>query len=252
MSNHRRPPKPVPSTRPRKKAMDYAADADWPGYFTAIAGSPARETLLTALQFFERDDARPGVRPPRTRTALDLGCGEGRDTRELLRRPGPVRWQVVAHDGSAEGLDLLTRSLTPAERRRIRTVQAYMEDIPSRFRAGLPAPAIAARPRIAQFDLVNASFVIPFCKPRAFPALWSWITARIAPGGRFAGQLFGDRDTWAHVRRTTGIPRARLDRLFSGFILEQLREDETDGVTTMGEPKHWHVYHIVARAVARP
>jgi tellurite methyltransferase len=32
----------------------------------------------------------------------------------------------------------------------------------------------------------------------------------------------------------------------SGFKVEWLLEEERDGHTATGEPKHWHVFHIVA------
>ena len=45
----------------------------------------------------------------------------------------------------------------------------------------------------------------------------------------------------------TGISRAKVDKMFKDFVFEELREEEKDDVTTMGEPKHWHEFHIVAR-----
>src|SRR5690606_3661669 len=71
-----------------KKAEHYAEKRDWPGYFEVVLGKPARETLVDALARFERDGAAPGF-------AIDLGCGEGRDSAELLRRG----WRVLAIDG---------------------------------------------------------------------------------------------------------------------------------------------------------
>ncbi len=246
-----------PSTKPAsrvpappKKAMDYAAAFDWPGYFNAVANKPARETLVKALELFDAEDARAkkgGSKAKRTsmRTALDLGCGEGRDTRELLRRTGDSRWHLMITDGSAQGLDILLNSLRPNEHPRVNAACCLMQELPRRYPRGIAVDA-NERP-VAQVDLVNSSFALPFCPARELPALWKWIVDLIRPGGRFAGQFFGDRDTWAHVRKTTGVPRTRLDRMFSDFVFEELREEEKDDVTTMGEPKHWHVYHIVAR-----
>jgi SAM-dependent methyltransferase len=230
--------------------MDYAAAFDWPGYFNAVANKPARETLLKALELIEAEDARArkgkskGKRPI-THTALDLGCGEGRDTRELLRRKGSSRWHLMTTDGSSEGLDILLDSLEPAEHPRVYPACCLMQELPRRYSHGIAVDA-AERP-VTQVDLVNSSFALPFCPKRDLPELWRWIADLIRPGGRFAGQFFGDRDTWAHVRKTTGISRTQLDRMFKDFVFEELREEEKDDVTTMGEPKHWHVYHIVAR-----
>ena len=229
-----------------KKAMDFAAEFDWPGYFNAVEGKPARETLVKALDLFERE----GGKKKRELTALDLGCGEGRDTRELLRRKGPgkgkpIRWSLMVTDGSAKGLEILLDSLSGTEHPRVCAAQCKMEELPRRYPNGVRV-GIKER-NAARVDLVNASFVLPFCSAKELPRLWAWITRLIRPDGRFSGQFFGDRDTWAHVRKTTGITRARLERMFRDFVFEELREEEKDDVTSMGEPKHWHVYHIVAR-----
>jgi SAM-dependent methyltransferase len=248
--SHRLSPKAATSGGTAKKAMDYAAAFDWPGYFNAVANKPARETLVKALDLIDAEDVRAAKsrkRAPRPKfhTAIDIGCGEGRDTRALLRHTSRIPWSLMATDGSAHGLDILLESLTPAEHRRLYVAQSLLEELPRRYPTAILHSVKELR--AAQVDLVNASFVLPFCPPRHLPALWRWIVARIRPGGRFAGQFFGDRDTWAHVRKTTGIPRTRLDRMFKDFVFEELREEEKDDVTTMGEPKHWHVYHIVAR-----
>ena len=104
--------------------------------------------------------------------------------------------------------------------------------------------------RAARVDLVNASFSLPFCAAKDLPRVWAWIAGLIRPGGRFCGQIFGDRDTWAHVRKTTGVSRARLDRMFKDFVLEELREEEKDDRAADGSLKHWHVFHVVGRKMA--
>src|SRR6185312_5008202 len=60
-------------------------ESDWQDYYERTAGRPPRRTLLAALAGFP---SAPG------RVAVDLGCGDGRDTVELLRRG----WSVLAID----------------------------------------------------------------------------------------------------------------------------------------------------------
>ncbi len=79
-------------------------------------------------------------------------------------------------------------------------------------------------------DLVNASFSLPFTPAAAFPALWQRIVDSIRPGGRFSGQLFGERDEWAR----TGLvvkTRAEVEELLRPFEIEQLEEFEQEGQT---------------------
>jgi len=157
--------------------------------------------------------------------AVDLGCGDGRDTVELLRRG----WSVLAIDAEAEALDRLrARDLPPGAR--LDTRQA-------RFEA-------SAWPSC---QLVNASFSLPLCPPEEFPALWQRIAGSLVPGGRFAGQLYGPRDDWAGRPGTTHHDRAAVESLLAGFEIEMLEEEESDAITPRGHPKHWHIFHIVAR-----
>src|SRR5438046_10615075 len=71
---------------------------DWPAYHRAVAAAPPRATLLAALNGFARD-------APRTDPALavDLGCGGGTDTVELLRRG----WRVLAIDAEPHAIEFL-------------------------------------------------------------------------------------------------------------------------------------------------
>ncbi|MFZ4575396.1 MAG: class I SAM-dependent methyltransferase [Phycisphaerales bacterium] len=195
---------------------------DWPAYFRAAADKPARETLLRALE---------ALGPGGGRTAVDVGCGEGRDARELLRRG----WRVVALDSHEGGLEMLRASVDPAERDRLTVRRVAMEAIPSD--RTLPAAA----------TLCNASFALPFCDPAAFPALWSWIVALLAPGAVFSGQLFGDRDDWAKVRPASHHTRSEVEKLLLPFDVLWCDEVDKVGDDAMGGVKRHHVYHIVAK-----
>ncbi|QYK48916.1 MAG: class I SAM-dependent methyltransferase [Phycisphaeraceae bacterium] len=209
-----------------KRAQDFAAVRDWPGYFDLMVGKPARETLVAALASFAREDAAGGDPTPE-RLAVDLGCGEGRDTLELLSRG----WRVVALDGHPKSVELLEPRVRPEDRGRLKTCVASFAD--------------ATWPE--SVDLFNASFSLPFCEPEDWESLWQRIVASIRPGGRFAGQLFGDRDGWAVLPDRTHHRRGELDGLFEGFVFEELREEERPDTNHDGKPKPWHVFHIVAR-----
>jgi tellurite methyltransferase len=156
--------------------------------------------------------------------AVDLGCGDGRDTVELLRRG----WRVLALDGQAEGVRRL-RERVPAD--------AQLETEVVRFEDA----------RWPEADLVNSSFALPFCSPDHFDDVWRRVRGSIAAGGRFSGQLFGDRDGWVGTRDMTFHSRAEAEALLRGLELERFDEVEEDGQTATGNAKHWHVFHVVAR-----
>lgn len=194
--------------------------AGWAAYYAKTGARPPRPTLLFALDQFDR------VGGAGDRFAVDLGSGGGRDVIELLRR----NWKVIAIDAEAAAAKaLLARDDLPAGAA-LETCVATFED--------------AVWP---DCDLVNASFALPLCAPDSFATVWTKVTGSLKAGGRFAGQLYGTRDSWAGRPGMTFHTRAEIDALLAGFVVEFLDEEEDDSVTPRGEAKHWHVFHIVAR-----
>ncbi|MGB3636169.1 MAG: class I SAM-dependent methyltransferase [Rivularia sp. (in: cyanobacteria)] len=206
------------------------APRSWSDYYKAIANRPPRETLLTALTNFERDLSKA-----ESKIAVDLGCGEGRDTVELLRRG----WNVIAIDAEEEAITrLLQRS--DINTKLLQTHVAQFENI------RLPESV----------NLINASFSLPFCEPKSFADLWNKIVCSLAHGGRFSGQLFGDtrsvmppayRDSWAADSTINHHTLSDVESLLQLFEIESLKEEASDGKTALGKEKHWHIFHIVAR-----
>jgi tellurite methyltransferase len=196
-------------------------DRDWSAYYRAVAGRPPRDTLLKALELFELEKS---TKSPRF--AVDLGCGDGRDTVELLERG----WQVLAIDGNEEAIAKLY------DRKDIDST--WLETQVMRFE-NLTLPN--------SIDLINSSFALPFCRPDDFPTLWHKIIASLRSGGRFCGQLFGDRDTWATTYpNMPHYPKEKVEDLFQSFKVEYFEEEEHHGETAIGEQKYWHIFHIVA------
>ncbi|HBY78840.1 MAG TPA: class I SAM-dependent methyltransferase, partial [Cyanobacteria bacterium UBA11148] len=80
-----------------------------------------------------------------------------------------------------------------------------------------------------------------------FPSLWEKIVNCLVPGGRFCGQLFGDRDSWAVYSSMTHHTRSQVDELLQPFEVEVFDEEDHPGKTALGEEKYWHIFHIGAR-----
>ncbi|MBL8758890.1 MAG: class I SAM-dependent methyltransferase [Phycisphaerae bacterium] len=229
----------------REEDIPPVTSADyWPAFFRAVEGQPPRETLVRALDLFDAEwghaegaGGRSATReacpchPDAVGVALDLGCGEGRDTLEMLRR----RWCVLAVDGSAAGIERL-RARVPAETAHLfRTGVETFEEMP------LPP---------GMFDLVNASFALPHVPAERFGEVWARVAGSIKPGGRFAGQFFGVNDQWRS--EPDGLPRtfhtrAEVESLLVGFEVEWLDEVERAGFDAFGRPRRWHVFHVVAK-----
>lgn len=194
---------------------DDSTRRDFAAYYEGAKGRPPRPALVRAASSF----ARPGF-------AVDLGCGDGRDTVELLRRG----WRVLALDSSEEGVRRLReREDFPRE--------AALETRVARIEASAWPPA----------DLINASFVLPLLAPADFGRVWKRIGASLVSGGRFTGQLYGPNDGWADRPGLSILDRAAVERLISAFAVELFDEVENDAPTARGKPKHWHVFHLILR-----
>lgn len=194
---------------------------DWSAYYQAVEGRGPRDTLLATLAYFEAETT--WINP---RFAVDLGCGEGRDTIELLNRG----WQVLSIDGEEEAIERL--------RRRVEGVNERLETLVASFEAvNLPE----------NIDLVNASFSLPFCPPASFPHLWQQIVNGLKIGGRFCGQLFGERDSWAKAGTVHYHTLNQVEALLRPFDIELLQEEERVGQTALGEEKHWHIFNLIVR-----
>jgi SAM-dependent methyltransferase len=186
-----------------------------------MSGRKPRPLLMAACE-----QLGPGV----GRMAIDVGCGEGTDALTLLARG----WSVMAVDSEPAGLALLSARVPLGDLERIRVVCGSFTEV------DLP-----------RAHLVHAGFSLPFCPPSQFPAAWARIRDALLPGGIFAGQLFGTRDSWADDAGMSFHGGGEVSRLLDGLQIMQLRETEYDGEAYSG-PKHWHIYDILARNSSDP
>lgn len=199
--------------------MSQSEEQRWSHYYQATAGRDPRPLLIESGAC-ESDPAASTVR-----WAVDLGCGDGTETLALLQ----AGWHVLAIDQQPAAIALVQHKVPPEFQPRLQTRVAAFE--------ALQLPPV---------DLVYAGFSLPFCAPEQFPALWKTIVAALTPGGVFAGQLFGEHDSWAARTTMTFHKRAQVQALLEPFEIKTLHEVEEDGQAVSG-PKHWHVFHIIAR-----
>ena len=195
-------------------------DGDWAAYYKNTGKQPPRKTLIQALDAFDEDGVREN------RNAVDLGCGSGRDTIEILRRG----WSVLAVDSSKEAFrSLLSRNDLP--------VGVLLETQHTRFE----------KMNLPMCDLINAGFSLPLCPKEAFPTIWKNIVSSLREGGRFSGQFYGDRDSWNTNPDLTCLTREETEGYLSALVTELFQEEEEDSLTPRGTSKHCHIFHVVAR-----
>jgi tellurite methyltransferase len=191
-------------------------EVDWEDYYQKIQGRGPRQLLIDALEKFPS---------PAPRQAIDLGCGDGTESVMLLDRG----WHVLAIDHEPAAIRRLMEKAPVEHRARLRTQVAKFEEV-------VLSPA----------DLIFASLSIPFCKPESFGLLWDKIATAVKPDGRFAGQFFGVKDSWAVDTNMTFHAEDQVRAMFDKFAVEFFHERDEDGTATSG-PKHWHVFTVIAR-----
>lgn len=192
---------------------------DWSAFHRQATMRPARELLRRALGGFEIERRAPGV-------AVDLGSGSGPDSMELLRRG----WQVHAVDSSEGGHTLLTQAVPPEVRPRLSTHTARFEDF-----------------ELPRCDLVWSSWSLPYCRRERWPDLLERIAAALAPGGRFAADLFGPRHAWAGGYGVLTFDEADLRRQLERHFTIEAFDIEDGHRPSAGELTRWHAFGVVAR-----
>ena len=195
---------------------------NWENYYEKTGKRPPRETLLFALNKFDKAN----VKEKKTLRAVDLGCGNGRDTVEMLRRG----WKVLAVDAELSAIEGINARVTGENKTLLETQVARFEDV-----------------ILPKSELINSSFALPLVSPVDFPDLWDKILDALVPGGLVSCQLYGDRDSWVGNPTITFFAKSAIDALLFPLEVEYFREEEEDSTTPRGNSKHWHIYHIVAR-----
>ncbi|HMQ68985.1 MAG TPA: class I SAM-dependent methyltransferase [Ignavibacteria bacterium] len=207
----------------QKKCLENIETNGWNEYYKNKSNQVPRETLVKALEFI-----REKKKNEKDLYAIDMGCGHGADTIELLKNG----WNVLAIDGDKNGIKLLNESVDDSFKKNLRTEVISFEEFESKD--------------LKKCDLLNASFSLPFCKPEHFKVLWDNILNSIKKGGVFSGQLFGENDEWAYNKNMTFLNIKSVHKLFGNFNMIFFEEKDEDGKTASGDPKHWHVFSVIA------
>lgn len=198
----------------------------WTEYYAARSERPEpRPLLLKVLDLRTAAGLGPG-------RAVDLGCGEGSDTAELLRRG----WTVHAVDASPEGIE---------------RTRAQAEVAGAAERLTTECVAFQELGPLPPAELYYAALSLPFAGSEAFPAVWAKVRSAVEGNGAWlACHLFGVEDDW-NVKQNQPMAfhdRQAVDALLDGLEVRLLEELRWDGPTIQGEPKHWHGFEIVATA----
>lgn len=192
-----------------------ANNDNWPLYIEKTRNGQPRENLIKALKYFDREQ--------KIGTCIDVGSGAGNDLGYLLEKG----WTVSAFDSeeAAEKIILERFQNHP----RLTFHKAQFQDI-----------------KWTMVDLINCSYVLPFCDADYFPILMQQVTNHILPGGRFAGNFFGTSHTWEHC---TLVSNEDVINFFQGFEIEYINETKEYKQTVFEENIFFHNIALIARKI---
>jgi hypothetical protein len=100
-------------------------------------------------------------------------------------------------------------------------------------------------------DLVWGSFAYPFCCAHGWQELVQRISIALNPGGRMAGDLFGDRHAWAGEEGVVTLSEREARASVEQFNLEAFDVEDGHRVSG-GQVTRWHAFGVIARKQAIP
>lgn len=188
-------------------------DANWPLYFEKTMNGGPRENLVRALDLFDKENFQ-GL-------CMDIGSGAGNDINYLLDKG----WKVIAFDPEEESRRIIQERFPSHPK--LQFTRANFKEI-----------------HWQTVDLVNCSYVLPFCEKEYFDTLMQNIVSNIRPGGRFSGNFFGLNHGWNHLSL---VSKDRALSYFQDFELEYVNETAEDKLSALGEEVYFHNIDVVGR-----
>lgn len=162
----------------------------------------------------------------RQTSAIDLGCGQGNDTLYLIKKG----WKVLGIDRE-DVEERIRKRLTEEQQLSFKFELQDFENL-----------------KIKKTDLIIANFSLSFCNNNKFKETWKIIKESIRAEGYFVGNFLGNRDSWTKTKsEMTFFTKKQVENLFIDFKFEKFDEIEVDKPTARGNPKHWHIFNVIAK-----
>lgn len=185
------------------------------GYYENTKDGEPRPLLIEAVELLQKHSSM---------SALDIGCGAGRDTRYLLEQG----FSVVAVEGNEEA-------------------QKYLQSLPHQENLTFVQTMIQNF-EFDQYDIINASHVLQFLDRTTFDEVFNEIKSSLKPNGLFVGQFLGVNDQWNKPGSDmTFLTKPEALVALEGLKILDFAETDEQGKLANGDEKHWHKFSIIAQ-----
>ena len=186
---------------------------NWEEYYEITKNKPTSMLLIKALGYIANKSK-----------AIDIGGGALKDTRYLLEQG----FDVTVVDKA----DLMEKEAEVIKSSKLHYfVSSFADfDFPKN-----------------EYNIASAMYALPFNPPESFDTVFAKIKQSIVKGGIFCGQCFGVRDEWSTNHKMTFHTKEQVENLLSDMEVILLDEEEKDDKTANGTPKHWHIFHFIAK-----
>jgi len=178
-------------------------------YYRDTAKEPPSELVLKTLQYGN------------FKTALDIGCGSGADTKEMATRG----ITVTAVDVNSEIKEYI-------HEKGIDVVISPIENF-----------------TFGKYDLIYAKSSLVFLVKSDFYKAVGNIKDALNPGGICALRLWGQNhsDNNSTKGDAVFVNKESLTELLSGLDILEISEREKDGADANGRAIHWHFIDVIAK-----
>jgi len=186
---------------------------DWTEFYKVTRDKPPSKLLVKALEYVKYKNK-----------AIDIGGGALKDTRYLLS----LGFDVTVIDDD----ELMAKEAVKIQPDKLHLVVSSFENF------NFPSN---------QFDIASAMFALPFNPSNTFDKVTKKIKESLVRDGIFCGQLFGIHDSWNTRQNMTFHTKEQAKELLKDMESIYFNEEENDGTTANGTPKHWHIFHFIVR-----
>lgn len=201
-------------------------DSKWREYVINTLNSEPRPNLVRALELIKEQKLLQRERSE----ALDLGAGAGNEALHLMQNG----WKTWALDSDRFAINTIAECSRQAKlEHRLGVILEKMEDM---------------KLGVEKYDLVNASYPLPFVAKKDFAQVWGKVVKTLRKGGVFTGTFFGEKHDWRDKKDMTFQTEKEVRTLFekNGFRILEFRPSFESTRLASGKKAVFHEFTVIA------